>query len=566
VATHTTIADGLWSAAETWDANGVPVNDGVVVVNHDVTFNVDQSGFAAGMNGCSIASGKTVSFASDGTVCYLKMKTATNLSGAGSLVVGTQADPIPAPITSTPAVATISLAGGGEITLSGTVSMYGEVRDGRDQTAQSQASGDSTITLVTGFTLREGDVIAISAQTAGSGHTAHTVLSYNAGTKVVTLSSTLGRAVAAGDYVGLLTRNIVVTGDTTAYKAAVNGAASLSCTGVRFVEFGYGASVNAVVPAFAYCSFYSTGVTYPAGAGRSMQGGTVDRCVHWRGLHGGGLGTYFSNCLGFGGYVIANSQGAGNVFVGVVHCNGGSGNSPNGAYRGCTFYYCIDPNYGCAGARYEDCVFTGCTRCFCGLPFYALSRIIVLRNCLLGGTEAYGYTLTANPGSFCIMSYDHDQVDGAFQSYSPGGNCYRQAVVQRSGEDTIAMVGESANGYVQMWHSLGEIAAGATVTVDWWCSALDEWTVAPRAYLVYATSNPIIDTGLTPLDSDVVDEFYSGVGDRTWHTGQLTWTNTGDGSQDVMLVICAKDASAMCYVDWDVQSASGGGVAFPLGL
>jgi len=104
------------------------------------------------------------------------------------------------------------------------------------------------------------------------------------------------------------------------------------------------------------------------------------------------------------------------------------------------------------------------------------------------------------------------------------------------------------------------------VTVDWWCSALDEWTVAPRAYLVYATSNPIIDTGLTPLDSDVVDEFYSGVGDRTWHTGQLTWTNTGDGSQDVMLVICAKDASAMCYVDWDVQSASGGGVAFPLGL
>lgn len=563
MATYTSSGSGNWSAATTWGGAGVPTDGDTVTIasGHTVTYdvNIATSGLAA-----LTITGDLV-WSTDGTARTLKMASAANIAGAGNLTVGTSGTPIPAPSTSTPGVATISLAGGGEITLTGTVTMYGEVRDGRDQTAQSQASGDSTLVLVTGFTLREGDIIAISAQTAGS-VTTHTVSSYNAGTKTVTLSSTLGRAVAAGDYVGLLTRNIVVTGDTTANKAAVNGAASLSCTGVRFVEFGYGASVNAVVPAFAYCSFYSTGVTYPAGAGRSMQGGTVDRCVHWRGLHGGGLGTYFSNCLGFGGYVIANSQGAGNVFVGVVHCNGGSGNSPNGTYRGCTFYYCTDPNYGCAGARYEDCVFTGCTRCFRGLNSYALSRIIVLRNCLLGGTEAYGYTRTDNPGSFCIMSYDHDQVDGAFQSYSPGGNCYRQAVVQRSGEDTIAMVGESANGYVQMWHSLGEIAAGATVTVDWWCSALDEWTVAPRAYLVYATSNPIIDTGLTPLDSDVVDEFYSGVGDRTWHTGQLTWTNTGDGSQDVMLVICAKDASAMCYVDWDVQSASGGGVAFPLGL
>jgi hypothetical protein len=55
MATITSVGSGLWSAAATWDA-GVPVDDSVVIIaaGHVVEFDVDQSGFANGIDGLTI--------------------------------------------------------------------------------------------------------------------------------------------------------------------------------------------------------------------------------------------------------------------------------------------------------------------------------------------------------------------------------------------------------------------------------------------------------------------------------------------------------------------------------
>ena len=88
MATRTSVGSGLWSAAGTWDT-GVPANTDTVVIatGHTVTFDVDQSAFAAGIGTLTIQSGATLIASTSAGNYYLKM--AGHIQNSGTIQAGT---------------------------------------------------------------------------------------------------------------------------------------------------------------------------------------------------------------------------------------------------------------------------------------------------------------------------------------------------------------------------------------------------------------------------------------------------------------------------------------------
>ena len=569
MASYTSSGSGNWSSASTWGGAGVPTDGDSVTIGsgHVVTYDANIVG--TGLAALTITGELT--WSTDGTARTLTMASNANITGAGTLTVGTDAAPIPAPSTSTPEVASIVFQGTGCIAMTGTIRMRGEQRDGRDAATSDRLSTDNYIDVAnaSGWSPRAGDVIVLGRASAGTNCTLHTIQSVSGNR--ITLTSTLGRAVTIGDPVGLLSRNIALIGaNTSGTRTFGSGsAASITVSGVEFrnwqaVLYNYHNGSNAVKP-ITYCTARSTS-SY--NVFWTCVGMTVDRCMFYRMT----LGSGYSHVLRRSMVFYAGLAGTGNISQGIVIANATAGASmPSGQFSRCLFYYCSDAIYGVAGdCEFDECTFTGSTRDVRqpGISAsYTLAGLIQLRNCVLGGaTECQNYVNGNNAPDWCLMSRDHDGVAGALRSYSAGGTAYRQSTVQRAGRDTIQFIAESPVFTNRMtWERTVE--AGETLTIDVWCSALDEWDGAPTAYLVHSTQEPIVDDECTPLAVDVVDEFYSGSGERTWHHGQLSWANTGTDAVQVLLILAGRDASATCYWDWDIQTASGGGgVAFPLGL
>jgi len=94
MATRTSVGSGLWSSAGTWDT-GVPADNDVVVIaaGHVVEFDVDQSGFANGIDGLTITG--TLKLTRTAGTYYLKIKAAKWIGGAGTFDCGTSVSPIP---------------------------------------------------------------------------------------------------------------------------------------------------------------------------------------------------------------------------------------------------------------------------------------------------------------------------------------------------------------------------------------------------------------------------------------------------------------------------------------
>ena len=234
----TTIKSGNWDDPTVWQSGSVPGNNASVTIStgHTIVFNVDQSGFTNGLAGLVING--TLTFATDGTVTYLKM--AGNITGTGNLYVGTESNRIPAPAGANPFVATIAFNGGFQITGNlANLELWGEERESYDIINIGGSAGDSTVTLTEGLNLRQGDLVYITNTNVGTTATSHTIQSFNPSTKVVTFTAPLGRTIESGRALTLDTRNIHClninkTGTASFTNSVNNGKAS----GVRFFNFG----------------------------------------------------------------------------------------------------------------------------------------------------------------------------------------------------------------------------------------------------------------------------------------------------------------------------------------
>ena len=88
--------DNLWSTAGNWDTPPVDNDTVVIAASQTCTYDGDMSDAGTWPNGIAgITVTGTMNFALTGGPYYLKIKAATTINGAGTLNVGTSANPIP---------------------------------------------------------------------------------------------------------------------------------------------------------------------------------------------------------------------------------------------------------------------------------------------------------------------------------------------------------------------------------------------------------------------------------------------------------------------------------------
>jgi hypothetical protein len=229
----TSVKSGYWNDPTVWDRNAVPANNDSVTIaaGHTVTFNVDQSSFANGLAGLTInGTLKIPSKAEDPSMPdTVVLKVNANIAGSGSFIIGSPTQPITHPQL-------VRILVNGTITVA-TFNAYGEQRSPLwDYLAQDAAAGATTIVLQSGLPLRAGDQIAIgrsdisgSWSESSTARGLHTVASYNAATKTVTLNEALTHARSGTGVraclVILLSRQIVIS------KYGANNVAMLSGSG-----------------------------------------------------------------------------------------------------------------------------------------------------------------------------------------------------------------------------------------------------------------------------------------------------------------------------------------------
>jgi hypothetical protein len=248
--TFTSVKSGYWNDPTVWDQNAVPADGDSVVVaaGHTVIFNVDQSSFTTGLAGLTInGTLKIPSKDEDSSMPdFVCLKVNANIAGSGSFLIGSSTYPITYPQSAKVMV-------NGTITVA-TFNAYGEQRSPLwDYLAQDAAAGATTIVLQNGLPLRSGDIIAIGRSDivgfwseSSSARGLHTVASYNAATKTVTLNEALTHARSGTGVraclVILLSRQIVIS------KYGANNVTLLSGSGRTVTGVLFQAESGATAP------------------------------------------------------------------------------------------------------------------------------------------------------------------------------------------------------------------------------------------------------------------------------------------------------------------------------
>ena len=226
--TFTSVKSGYWNDPTVWDRNAVPANNDSVVIaaGHTVIFNVDQSGFSTGLAGLTInGTLKIPSTDEDPSMPNaVVLKVNANIAGSGSLLIGSQTNPIDYPQT-------VTILINGSITTA-TVQIYGAPRNPFfDFPAASIPANATSFQLQNGLPLRAGDIVAIGrGNHRGDPWTTYppsdlyfTVQSYDPATRTVTLTSAIANARPTNSLVCLISRPVTIRRYGTSTAIALTG-------------------------------------------------------------------------------------------------------------------------------------------------------------------------------------------------------------------------------------------------------------------------------------------------------------------------------------------------------
>jgi hypothetical protein len=317
--TFTSVKSGYWNDPTVWDQNAVPADGDSVVVaaGHTVIFNVDQSSFTNGLAGLTInGTLKIPSQDEDSNMPnFVCLKVNANIAGSGSFLIGSSTYPITYPQSA-------KILVNGTITTA-TFNCYGEQRSPLwDYLAQDAAAGATTIVLQNGLPLRSGDIIAIGRSDivsywteSSSARGLHTVASYNAATKTVTLNEALTHARSGTGVraclVILLSRQIVIS-KYGANNVVMLGGSGRTIEGVLFqAESGAsGGGSNASSTSYRYSAHVGFGSTIGF-----FNGGSSISINQYTAYVGGG----FTMSRGVTGSNTASNMALINCFFGFIN-------------------------------------------------------------------------------------------------------------------------------------------------------------------------------------------------------------------------------------------------------
>ena len=282
MATRTSSQSGNWDQTSTWNGEDVPVNGDTVVISegHSVVFNVDQSGFSNGL--ASLVINGTLTFKHDITT-YLKMN--GNITGTGSLYVGTEENPIQRPSVGSENRCTLMFNSTARITDQLSVEGHGWYPNREWTELNADANLDATqIVLKEDLGLQQGDKIVIGCgsidyvnQEAAYG--IYTVSSYDDGNKIVTLTSGLQKARVEDDPVAIVSRPILFN-RTSSSGAIINDLNNISMVGACFkVRFASSPGTVQGNNSLTYISNYN-----------------IQHCTSYNYLVGGALNSLIEDC------------------------------------------------------------------------------------------------------------------------------------------------------------------------------------------------------------------------------------------------------------------------------
>lgn len=540
MATKTSVGSGLWSAAETWDA-GVPVDGDTVVIaaGHVVEFDVDQSGFANGIDGLTITG--TLSLTRTAGTYYLKIKAAKTINGAGTFDCGTSESIIPF-------TAKHTITGGAGWYYDGasglTMTVYAaEPIIKYVQLLNAEAIGSTVLevgTDVTGDMWADGDTIRVTRRTTygGTSIEVRTIAAGGIAAGSITITAGLSATKTTDDCIVLVTRNLSILGG---YPKNFQSGKLTVAGGYHYINANWADNCNTVVITGGV--FETANVFYYNNPNSRIEGGVFVN---------GKIFSYqtalISNAYAIGASYVADQSPYSvikNVFAtcftyGVMA-------SPYVFMDNCQFY----GNHGVfsfsnGGRIYNTVIDTLNNLC----P--ALSGVFTLVNCLLPRTIEHANYKTMAVEQYS-ESYDHDQVAGAYRAWTKGGITTKQAVTVPVGyTSAMQTVLESATseGY---WQKEVVVGAGASVNIEMNLRKTASMAYLPRCII---------------FNKSTTDPFSGGAGLHTftmtnsidtWESDLYTYTNSG--SEDVTLVIRCQgmNATGNMYSAYKITVGGSGG-------
>lgn len=580
MATRTSVGDGLWSEAGTWDT-GVPADTDAVVIasGHTVVFNADQSGFANGIGDLTINGTLNVSTT---TSSNMRIAASKAIRGTGTFNIGTSgAGAIPFAVKFT-------LTGGAGWYIKGddgtglTVNIYGTEPtnkwvkfSGNEAVGQTELSVDTDVTGEANYWKTGDEVIACSYK--GSGETEFlTIASVAAG--AITMTGGLVSAKVTENYLVLLSRNVTIT-----FVATTNGFSS-------FKDGKLHIGSARIIAANNYCingcinPVMSGGVIQPTAIGSQfacynsslqLTGGAIVgvnrgfyNCNYAK-MSGGliaGVNEPTNGAAGFtltGGVIYGYKNYQGAIYNGshyahllggtiVSNTNGYLINTTNFVYiNGTTFHntstLIASDSYGTV---IKGLTITGTA----GTVFYRTPSATLYGIDLSGfTTEMNGYVNYTFPNGI-VECLDYNGVSGAYKGWTRGGLAVSQTSVMPSGYSMAYLITPaSTSANPAFFNQYFIVPAGESRSIEVQLRKSASMVYLPVVYLSYEVGEPL--AGETPLDSFTMTDSTD-----TWETDTFTIDNTS-GTSDLKykLVFVANNASGNVYAAYAITDTTPGG-------
>lgn len=517
MASLTSVKSGNWSDPTVWSLGYVPQNsDTVTIANgHTVVFDVNQSSFTNGIT-LTINSGGKLTAPSSGGPYYLKSSAHITLNG--TLEFGTVNNPVPKNVQ-----ITIDLTSGKHISCNAGSVLSIVCPDPQNRYAfLAQDANSEASTLYIDRDLRNdpdwtaGSILYMFGKGTTAKEQRLTLVSV--GENYITVSPALSTSQSSGSVIAHISRNVrliqSVSNSTMIYVANSSASVTLSfmCDGLSGnVLMIYGTETPLVsVVGGAYITNYGTIASTSVEASNAIMRGNIagaidirfakfDRCVFGRAslalICGRIPNGYITNC-------ITAASGLG-IFM---H---GSGVARNCIFRGA---------YGVARAHR-----------------------VVLDNCLFDVTTAEVESLTG-PHQY-IASYNHNQVPGAFKSWSKGGitvSSTPPAGAIGTGWYRLMLTSSSDFGFYQMPIT---VYPGRYIRFASKVLITDNMTYAPKFQIVDPFNDPLVASNATPLS----EYDMAGYNPNTLYQITLTYKNTGDVPKTVFFRVIGRNSSGSVY-------------------
>ncbi len=543
-------ATGDWSAGGTWVGGVPPANTDTadIKTGHNVNFNVDQSGFAAGIT-LTVDAGGILSAETAAGTYHLKAQ--ADITNNGEIKAGTSVA-IPYPAV---ADFTIEFNGAFEIQCgnTGVVNLYclqPTTRfiklSGDEAAAQTVLSVDTDVTTdiwAAGDTININDIGKTGADSeerviAGGGIAAG----------AITITVGLTNPKNTGAYVILCKRNIHITGGSYAVYNCDDSYIAASCNCTRFSYAGDGTEFAGV--------FYGSTEGFRYGENHTLSGvfsGSI-RGTQYGQSHNISSTGLMSGCT----YAIDAAYAC--TIDGIISGCGNSINVCTAIVLNGTIDGCDNVFVRCAGCKILGTI-SNSDACFQSGSGHTISATFTgndddlvnvgsasCYNTLFGASEFNEYNTSYRSTSDYVESFDHDQVVSAFKAWCRGGIVTSQTASPPTGytiwyehaaEDTYPTTAQfpcfrqfettvdpgtcvEVVGQIRM--ADGEDLTGAGET-------------GPSLQIIDKFADPLVDSTQSPLDED-----FAAVIDGTelgWQDVEVIWANAGNAPRTVFVRMIA---------------------------